>query len=273
MALSNWDTLAFGPDGQSTIGEYVSPKSKIGVSIYKNWLYVEDPRGWKKSSAFTKPVVMQIEHGSLSYCDLSIQAARHDKQNAVFCLVSRYDNKTGKCDYFGGIGCYGYIDDVEWYMRNNPDHLRDVLIEQGGEWAWKMLQKGKLDYMSYSSSRWDDDNYVWINGIYVSDRTQGGRKSDKSMASFTISEGRDDIDTFVGVEDSTYRAWLEWVAKQSSGLDSDLHEWLEKVKAGTPLRYNQGDAFFAAAGVSDLPATPIGEQEPTVLSQMLTPAP
>jgi hypothetical protein len=116
MALSNWDTLAVDLQGNSIGGSYVSPAG-VGVEIYKNWLYIQDQKAWRKGS-YCKPTIMEIQHGHLTYCDVEIHAIR-GPQNGVYvaCWNWAFDEKKrgDRPEYMGMVGCgvYGYDYD-EW---------------------------------------------------------------------------------------------------------------------------------------------------------------
>jgi hypothetical protein len=253
VALSNWDTLAFGPEGTSSRGEYASPKSKASISIYKNWLYVHDQR--LKSKKNDGAVAATVEHGKLSYGDLSIEAIRHKGQSSVFVLVRRgyKEGDNYKLDYFGGIGCCAFLSSAEWYRRHDPETLARALKKAKAEW----FDPDVHHYHDFTHYEGDDKS---VHGISII----------KDEKCFDVVLGFEDHDTFVGVEATTYEAWVTWVESLCDEYSKALREWIDKVKAGTPMRYNQGDAFFADQGMADEPSTPIGKQaSTTVMMQML----
>lgn len=270
MALSDWDTLAFGPDGQPRAGLYINPANGASVEIYKNWLYVRDEKAWyKENGPFARPIVMQISEGRLDYGGLQIVAVRHKAQRAVFALVS-WSHREGdlyKREHFGGIGCCAYINEVDWYLLYKPDQLREVLEDQGAGWLFELLQKNAIEYWTFATNK-TQSGQGWTQGIALVGYDQNGNQSDQGDQStrFWLPEG--DPDTLVGVEQSTYEAWLQWAGSEFKGDKSGL-AWLEKVRASEPLRYNQGDALLAGSLGEKTPATPLGEQEPPFLIRAL----
>lgn len=241
MALSNWDTLTFGPNGKPSNGSYKSPITGIIASIYKNWLDVRE-------NGLTR---LSINSGDLYYSDFSIDADRYKKQNAIFVFIKcSYENKKGKLvtQYFGGVGCYAYIGNAEYLRRNDPEFLAKALKKAGAEW----FDPDVHEAMDYWSS----------NGI--DDAPESGFEIWKDDSLVRVPLGDVDYDTFVGVEASTYQAWLEWVESKINEYDKDAKKWLTKVKQATPIRFNQGDAFFGAKA-----GTPIGEANEPLLTQML----
>ena len=114
MALSNWDTLAVGLDGKPQSGFFVSPGG-VEVSIYKNWIYVRDPKAWRDGGHFVKDTIMEINHGSVQYHDVEIQAVRGPQSGVyVVCWHVNYGNGSDEpTKYTGMIGCgvSGYEDE------------------------------------------------------------------------------------------------------------------------------------------------------------------
>jgi hypothetical protein len=134
MALSDWDTMAVDAEGRPTSGLFVS-RLGVEVEIYKNWLYIRDPKAWHEGGPFVEPTVAQVSSGSLTYKDVRIEAKRGPKRG-IYCVVTskRYDYAPLKgCKHCGaksargkdkaryhapacpmvfaamlGIGCYAY---------------------------------------------------------------------------------------------------------------------------------------------------------------------
>lgn len=116
MALSNWDTLAMLiHNHQPCDGTFTSP-SGILVELYKNWLYIHDPKAWTEDSRYCHPVVMEIQEGILTYKDVEIRAFR-GPQKGVYVVCTSYDPKNAKNfdRSLGMIGCgvYGFTQDEE----------------------------------------------------------------------------------------------------------------------------------------------------------------
>lgn len=133
MALSNWDTLALDADGKLTNGTIKSTRGVV-ISIYKNWIYVYDEEAWQERDPYTKPCVMEIHEGDLSYKDVKILAER-GPQNGVYCFVCIMDYNTKQKSGMIGIGCYGFESDTdEWVgvKQESLDYLKHLCQEK---WA------------------------------------------------------------------------------------------------------------------------------------------
>lgn len=102
MALSNWDTLAVNLNGETQAGFFVSPGG-VRVEIYKNWVYVHDPKAWREGQ-FAKDTIMEIHYGNIRYHDMEIRAIRGPQEGVyVVCWHENYENK--QTEYTGMIGC------------------------------------------------------------------------------------------------------------------------------------------------------------------------
>lgn len=112
MALSNWDTIMIDQNGDPLPGIFVFPSSKIEVEIYKNHLHIHDKKAYIKSeAAYTEPIVMTVDNGSIDYKDIHIVAFR-GPQNGVFAIGwhdiydKEYENHI--VEGFIGAGVYGF---------------------------------------------------------------------------------------------------------------------------------------------------------------------
>lgn len=85
MALSNWDTLAVNEKGAESNGVFVSPYG-VSIEIYKNWIYVGDGKAWHEGERYSRPIVMEIQQGDLTYKDVQV-FARRGPQNGVYVVV------------------------------------------------------------------------------------------------------------------------------------------------------------------------------------------
>jgi hypothetical protein len=80
---------------------------------------------------------------------------------------------------------------------------------------------------------------------------------------------------FIGVRYETEEGFFEWLEEEIDKniviFDRELKEWYTEVQKnrGSGLRFNQGDQYFAKRLGFDTPATPIGEQEETILTGVL----
>jgi len=111
MALSNWDTYALDEKSRPTNGVFVSPLG-VQVEIYKNWIYVRDTKAWEDGGGYIEPVIMEIQHGELTYKDIHIHAIRGPQNGIYLCVhTSWWSSKEEDEKYMMiGIGCYGYSD-------------------------------------------------------------------------------------------------------------------------------------------------------------------
>lgn len=117
MALGNWATLAIRLDG--TVIDTVEvdwPVSVCGVflQIYKNWVYVNDETVPKRpNDSYSGSVVMEVQHGSLTYADWKILACRGPQDGIYLAAWSsdyRKENSHRPMVGFVGCGVYGYED-------------------------------------------------------------------------------------------------------------------------------------------------------------------
>lgn len=111
MALSDWDTLAVDLQGNPTNGVFVSP-ADVRVSIYKNWVYVDDEKAWHEGCRYDKPCIMEIQHGYVQYMDVHIMAIR-GPQEGVYVVVWHENYSNNKKEINGMVGCGvdGFIGD------------------------------------------------------------------------------------------------------------------------------------------------------------------
>ena len=136
MALSNWDTMAFALDGQPIAGTFTSP-SGVVVSVYKNWIYVEDDKAWTEGSGYSHPVVLEVQEGRLTYKDVDMVAIRGPQTGVFVFAASHPIGPDGKRDHktdigMLGIGVYGYDDRGEFVgvTQETLDWLRAKLSEK-----------------------------------------------------------------------------------------------------------------------------------------------
>jgi hypothetical protein len=132
MALSNWDTMALTHEGEFSRGEFVSPAG-VKVEIYKNWVYVHDPKAWRQHGCFCEPVVMELKEGVAHYMDVKILALRGPQRGAYVVAWSGYKFNSTLTGMLG-CGVYGYKGDdwigvlpesLQWFQ----DRLREVKVE------------------------------------------------------------------------------------------------------------------------------------------------
>ena len=248
MALSNWDTMAFNSLGKSSMGWFENDK-KDAVEIYKNWICIHSPSMWHKGGSYTKPVIAELQEGRLSMCHFDIIAKR-GPQRGIFVLVRWHHYiKRGKKDvyqqkFFGGIGCSGYIDMVE-----------EVLKRLGRE-------KDYDDNWSDASSINDDGAVHYLHNL---------KTGEEIVYWDTKKDGEYDYDKdWVGVKPETTEEFFKWLEELTEeDMDEELKKWIGKCRKSKKLRYNQGNAFFAANIKTGLEATAPGKAKAPVINKMI----
>lgn len=233
MALSNWDCLAFGTDGKPC--NAVLQFGERSLSIRKNWLVLE----------FDKGRHMSIHSGEIDGFGFNINAIRHTAQSSIFVYASagKYGNEPPQ--YMCGVGCYGFMDEIDWIRKNHPDALNR--IDQ------KYLDDD--EYMRMSSCGHDDNrpHYTFCG------------KGDHLDVILECPEPQLD-DLWTGVLPATlqaFGAWLKTVADE---------DYLAKIDIDNALRFNQGDAYFAEALKRDelMQPTPVGQSAGPLIGKIVS---
>ena len=146
MALSDWDTKALTHEGEFSSGEFVSPAG-VKVEIYKNWVYVHDPKAWRQHGCFCEPVVMELQEGVTHYMDVKILVLRGPQRGAYVVAWSGY-KFNGTLKGMLGCGVYGYKGDdwigvlpesLQWFQ----DRLREVEVDVPKPFREINLTEGK----------------------------------------------------------------------------------------------------------------------------------
>jgi len=251
VALSNWDTLAFNTDGKPAGGSLELPSGAV-AEIYKNWLYIHHPKMQTESSGFASNCIAQIQHGEVQLAGFDIIAARHDLQNSVFVFVQHHEYEPRKEYYMAGIGCYGFKDNLDWLKENRPEIYKRI--------PEKYLDEEKYWHSScssYPSGEWGahffpeaDDNYDPDDNYQLVIKSTECPRPELS-------------DLWIGVNQETFKAFQEWLETVAP------KEYLAKIDLNKALRFNQGDAFFAANLGGETPATEVGQQQPTIFSEII----
>ena len=250
MALSNYDTLAFDTKCKSCNGDFKALDDKTIISIYKNWIYVRNSDMWTENSNFVKDTIMQVNSGSLNFNGIELIADRHDLQSSVFVFVksSNWCEKTKKMSYkyFAGIGCCGYDDDTERLVQAMEIDLK----------KWEVSSVGSL---------YDGKSYYTVCCMNNRSKKYKEFKLEKTVENNCLGS------QWVGVTKETYQAFMKWLEFTVSDIcyEDTGKKWFEKVKKSNPLRYNQGDAYFAVVLDGDIPATKIGGQKKPVAMKMI----
>lgn len=237
MALSNWDTLSIGPDSKPSDGTFILPDGR-GIEIYKNWLYIHDATGWHEGLKFVQPIIGEVIEGNCVIAGIRIRAVR-GPQSAVF-FHAKVDG-----DVVGGIGCYGFLGALEYLKRHRIELYDQIPAEFRGEHV-----------VEFSSS-----NETWGLATIAYGK----------VAQYIIDAPQPKLEElWVGVERHTLTAFLDWLEDevQSGWLDAT---WYQNIKQEELLRFNQGDAFFAASGIADGNiATEVESAEAPVIAEVIT---
>jgi hypothetical protein len=243
MALSNWDTLAIGPDGKSNNGEFEFDNG-TSVEIYKNWAHVANKAMYKEDATqFTNNIVGHVNHGDISMGGVEISAIR-GPQNAIFILATSYikDDKEYRKHHFAGIGCSGYHTKIEEFIE------------------WKGLDV-EYDDVWNSSSNYNGDEYLDGFRDFLTFFKDG-----EQVLQVMVDEEFGELTDWVGVMPTTLEEFKSFLEKEIGDYNTSGEEWLESIDWNELTRFNQGDAFFIG---TDEAQTKVGEEEETIASQLI----
>lgn len=118
MALSDYDHLAYDQTFASIPGSFTSPLG-VSVDLYKNWVYIRDPRAWRDGT-FVEPTVAQLLEGDLRYMDVGIKAKR-GPQRGIYLIVTSGYNYDDTFRAMIGIACSGWRR-RPWAKNENKRH-------------------------------------------------------------------------------------------------------------------------------------------------------
>lgn len=231
MALSNYDTLSFNSDGKCGNGSCMNDIGSV-LEIYKNWAYLSNNNMHIEDGGFTKDVIAHINEGDITIAGFDIHAKR-GKQNGIYIIACYGDWKDRK--YFGGIGCNGYADTVKLVLK---DLNRENDINRGS-WSCCTTYEGR-----------DTEGVSSICNLATEEEI--------------IYKNKPEYEAFIGVELNTLIDYFEWCSFLDV-FDSSFGKWIAKCKKCAPIRYNQGDAYFAKklgtdpqhTAIEDSPSEPI----------------
>lgn len=259
MALSDWAALAFDPDGKPSRASL--RQGSICCCIRKGYLVVEDTKveRLQEEWGLTLPAVVHVTHGQLRYGPLSLTVARHDKQGAIFvlaCFVYHSTNADGELvtNYrrMAGIGCGGYLDDLDWIKLHRPEWLS--LLPAGVPEAELMFGKTSECNGPEGDREWS--SVGWFAGEDHTDYQE-------------IELPEVIPSTYVGVQPETYEAFLSWLRDELRCSYTGETEYLQKILKAEPLQYNQGSGFFADACDEETPAYTLDDPAPAEIPESL----
>jgi hypothetical protein len=237
MALSNWATLAFNHEGSPTQGIFL--KDKIQLRIHKNFLYVDDLNKPKADS-----LISVIDEGELSICGMKI-IAKKGQHHEIFVFASHGYGENVKA--FAGIGCYGFMCDLKWLLKNKPEICKDLpadITEKDYHYFYNYDENGEA---SWGVSFVDNEMMVDIMLPYDAKPTME--------------------DTYQGVTQESYDEFIQWLSSIPEDYDTEIQNFVQRVKASVPKHYNQGDMFFT--GDFEEIALPVGQTKQTIFSAIL----
>jgi len=257
MAMSNWDMLGMDQDFKPCSG-LKNLSGDASVELYKNWLYVHDKRMWKEDGPFENDTIAQINDGYVIMSDFEITAKR-GPQDSIFCMISlRSWEKKEDSRWFAGIGCYGYDDEMPRICK-----AMNVDMERYEPWA--------------TGTEMPHEGNDFTEEMFCLECMDKSKPEGQQLITFYMSyKEYKDLDLgskYVGVTPETYKAFLAFLAEQKEDMCEDILLWFEKLESGEvlPVRFNQGDAFFADNGVLEgTPGSAVGEipSEPVIMSMI-----
>lgn len=227
MALSNWDMLAFGVDGQPCEGWLENPSGNVRIEIFKNKIRVH------KDAV----IIATVFNGEVEIERFRIEAVRYEPQDAVFCFAHycEFDGSRPINLHMAGIGCSGFMEEIDWLRANHPEeHARisaQIEAMDGQQIDGACEENGVLEFSIRIPS-----------GL--------GYRFECISTSPSIKAPTAE-DLWTGVLPSTvvaFRSWLTTIVEPDSPWISDsLKQWYRLVQATTPLRFNQGSAYLHQA--------------------------
>lgn len=109
MAGLDYETTAFDHKSQLCDGTFEGDNGQ-SIMIYKDWVYIRDPRAWHDKCGYTKPTIAELQSGNLIISGMQLNVARSTSQRAVFVSMSTYYGSEQR--FMAGIGCYGWSDPI-----------------------------------------------------------------------------------------------------------------------------------------------------------------
>jgi hypothetical protein len=229
MALSNWDTLAVDENSKSTNGVFESALG-VTVEIYKNWLYVRDPKAWQEGGAFVEPTIMEVHDGSFRYKDVQIVAKRGPK-TGVYAVVWTQT--------FPDVPSTAEKDCEDCGAKAGEAH--NSSCKTYGEPSWKIMA-------GIGCYGYEGDEFVGVDVAEI------------EFLRAMIDESESETWDIPGPGDEK---------KTQTFTHYSFEEKIRAINLDEALRFNQGDAYFAGHCDEPPPATPPGVAEKTVMHSLI----
>lgn len=243
MALSNYDSMAVNAKGEPTNGVFTS-KLGVTVEVYKNWIYVRDPKAWQPGGSYIEPTVAQVEEGLLTYKDVHIAAKRGPK-NGIYCVVT-----SQSYDYAPPRGC------KHCGKKNEPGKKEKEFHASGCPAVFAaMLGIGCYAYVG--------QKFVGVTKAevkFLKDWLHASWVARMNMAGAWVSEWNSKTG-----KRRDYKPKPRWHKYREYAFSEEIRA----IPLGKVLRFNQGDAFFARNLKFKVPATKPGKGKDTLLMQSL----
>jgi hypothetical protein len=217
MAWANWETLIVNTNGDILHDDFTKGKLELSgsavLSIYKNVVFLDDPKAWHDGQGFQEPTILEIEQGRLCYADADIYVKASKHQNAVFVFVALYvkeeDSDNYRMEFKGGIGCNGSLDLIDYAKKYNPDWAKDI--------PWDKLKKSRVLEFSGVNDKFDT---TWGFTIF----------SNRANVNVELGVGCRP-NTCVGVGKDTLKSYVAWLKKLSySYKHHHINKWIKEVE-------------------------------------------
>lgn len=250
MALSDYDCLAFGPDGKPSNGVLNCPDGQ-SVEIRKNWLYVHDKKMWHKDRGYIKHTIAQFNEGDIHIAGLSIIGKRGRQENIFFVFVE-YNAYPGKGKHISlhmaGVAAYGWDDPTNRILK-----------------AWgKRLPPHKEKFLGWLTTA-EGKKFVTIDLL-----VKGKNGKEKFLPEVVKLKQTARLDTrWTGLTKSTTKEFFKWLAQVADDYGKPAKEWFAKINQKKALRFNQGDAYFAQHLKKSIPATRPGKATTPVFMKVV----
>ena len=252
MALSNWDTLAL----EFEIREHTMAKGDPGLSDEAHRIeeaterqledlharHGDDMQAIVDDEEYMRLIHDGIRARRIYEADLSpgsgtVRDGDHDWQVEIYKNYLHVGSPTRWNDSGGYIEPYlMHIEEGEISLGLSSLQIKAVRGPQNGVFALVY----KTDYEEIDSKRWTVYRGQLLAGVY----------------------GFDDDAEWIGVSDESMDFLKKW-------LSNEMAEPFSAIDLSRAVRFNQGDAFFAAEFDTQTPTSAPGEAEATLFSHLI----